>query len=99
MGAGVLPSAEDIDEVVPDRPAVLYRNCRHIAVVNSIALVRLLIEFTITTRIRFTLPDSDGWLQRLMNLTKETPDPPGGVIDRKPDGSPSGLIYFFYHPF
>lgn len=33
-----LPTAADIDDVVPDRPVLLYRYCGHIAVANSAAL-------------------------------------------------------------
>lgn len=33
-----LPTAEDIDDVIPDRPVLLYRYCGHIAVANSVAL-------------------------------------------------------------
>jgi len=29
---------------------------------------------------------------RLAKITRDTPDPPGGVIDRGPDGSPTGLL-------
>lgn len=29
---------------------------------------------------------------RLANVTKDTPDPPGGTIDRNPDGTPTGLL-------
>ncbi len=33
-----LPTARDIDDVVPDRPVLLYRYCGHIAVANSEAM-------------------------------------------------------------
>ena len=29
---------------------------------------------------------------RLANITKDTPDPPGGTIDRYPDGAPTGVL-------
>ena len=29
---------------------------------------------------------------KLSNITKDTPDPPGGTIDRYPDGSPTGVF-------
>ena len=29
---------------------------------------------------------------KLANITKDTPDPPGGTIDRRPDGTPTGLL-------
>src|SRR5688500_4385609 len=29
---------------------------------------------------------------RLAGITKDTPDPPGGTIDRNPDGTPTGLL-------
>lgn len=35
-----LPTASDIDDVVADRPVLLYRYCGHIAVANSVALSR-----------------------------------------------------------
>jgi predicted amidohydrolase YtcJ len=28
----------------------------------------------------------------LANITKDTPDPPGGTIDRRPDGAPTGVL-------
>lgn len=34
-----LPTREDLDRAVPDRPAVIYRYCGHIAVANSAALM------------------------------------------------------------
>ncbi|HSJ70647.1 MAG TPA: amidohydrolase [Acidimicrobiia bacterium] len=33
-----LPTREDLDRAVPDRPAVIYRYCGHVAVANSAAL-------------------------------------------------------------
>ena len=33
-----LPSRFDLDRAVPDRPAVIYRYCGHVAVANSMAL-------------------------------------------------------------
>ncbi|HEY6635292.1 MAG TPA: amidohydrolase [Acidimicrobiia bacterium] len=33
-----LPTAADIDDVIPDRPVLLYRYCGHIAVANSAAM-------------------------------------------------------------
>jgi predicted amidohydrolase YtcJ len=29
---------------------------------------------------------------RLAGITKDTPDPPGGTIDRRPDGTPTGVL-------
>lgn len=51
-------------------------------------------------------PDNPGWFApgmghyglansyalKLANITKETPDPPGGKIDRFPDGTPTGVL-------
>jgi len=51
-------------------------------------------------------PDNPGWFApgmghyglanssalKLANITKETPDPPGGKIDRFPDGTPTGIL-------
>jgi predicted amidohydrolase YtcJ len=51
-------------------------------------------------------PDNPGWFApgmghyglansqalKLANITKETPDPPGGKIDRYPDGTPTGIL-------
>jgi predicted amidohydrolase YtcJ len=41
-----LPTAADIDDVVPDRPVILYRYCGHIAVANSAALALAGIDST-----------------------------------------------------
>lgn len=38
VGEGRLPTAAEIDDVVGDRPVLLYRYCGHIAVANSAAL-------------------------------------------------------------
>jgi len=62
------PTKEDLDQVSPDHPVYLQRNCNHVAVVNSVAL-------------------------RLAGITRETPDPDGGKIDRDPaTGEPTGLL-------
>ncbi|MFN8573099.1 MAG: amidohydrolase [Gemmatimonadaceae bacterium] len=29
---------------------------------------------------------------KMANITKDTPDPPGGTIDRNPDGTPTGIL-------
>lgn len=38
-----------------------------------------------------------GWANshalRIANINAETPDPPGGVIQRKPDGTPTGILF------
>ena len=62
-----LPTAREIDDVVPDRPVLLYRYCGHIAVVNTQAL-------------------------RLAGLDSDTPDPPGGSLDRDAQGRPNGVL-------
>lgn len=62
-----LPTAADIDDVVPDRPVLLYRYCGHIAVANSEAM-------------------------RLAGLDSNTPDPPGGSLDRDARGRPNGIL-------
>ena len=41
---GRLPTVEDLDAVVADAPAVLFRVCMHICVVNSVALSKLNIS-------------------------------------------------------
>lgn len=61
------PTAEMLDEAVPDRPAVLWSADGHSAWLNTEAL-------------------------RRAGITAETPDPPGGRIERQPDGSPSGTL-------
>ncbi len=35
---------------------------------------------------------ANGLALKLANITKSTPDPPGGTIDRYPDGSPTGVL-------
>ncbi|MFZ5827395.1 MAG: amidohydrolase [Bacillota bacterium] len=62
------PTKEDLDQVSPNHPVYLQRNCNHVAVVNSAAL-------------------------RAAGITKETPDPEGGHIDRDPvTGEPTGML-------
>ena len=62
-----LPTREDLDRVVPDRPAVIYRYCGHVAVANSSALAE-------------------------SGINADTEDPMGGVIDRNPNGTPTGVL-------
>jgi predicted amidohydrolase YtcJ len=47
-----LPTREDLDRAVPDRPAVIYRYCGHVAVANSRALA--------ASGITADTPDPDG---------------------------------------
>ncbi|HWI52790.1 MAG TPA: amidohydrolase, partial [Symbiobacteriaceae bacterium] len=62
------PTRHDLDEVSPNHPVYLQRNCNHVAVVNTVALQRA-------------------------GITKETPDPEGGHIDRDPEtGEPTGML-------
>ena len=61
-----LLTRQDLDRAVPDRPAVIYRYCGHIAVANSAAL-------------------------KASGITQDTPDPPGGVLDRD-GGEPTGVL-------
>ncbi|MCF8069213.1 MAG: amidohydrolase [Desulfobacterales bacterium] len=77
------PRKEDLDTVVPDRPASLMSGDGHSVWVNSKAI-------------------------EMAGVTKDTPNPPGGVIERDPDtGEPSGtfrenamdLIYNVLPPF
>lgn len=62
-----LPTAADIDDVVADRPVLLYRYCGHIAVANRAAL-------------------------DLADIDADTPDPPGGSLDRDSSGRPNGIL-------
>jgi predicted amidohydrolase YtcJ len=62
------PNRSDLDQVSPNHPVYLQRNCNHVAVVNTAAL-------------------------QLAGITKETPDPEGGQIDRDPvTGEPTGML-------
>lgn len=62
------PHKEDLDAVVPDRPAFLYADDGHSAWVNSKALA-------------------------LLGITKDTPDPALGRIERDPKtGEPTGTL-------
>lgn len=49
---GRLPDRTDLDRAVPDRPAVIYRYCGHVAVANSAALL--------ASGIDASTPDPDG---------------------------------------
>ena len=62
------PSAEDIDDLTPENPAMMTRACGHTVWVNSPALA-------------------------MAGITKKTPNPPGGKIERHPGtGRPTGLL-------
>lgn len=60
FGPGAMPRKELIDEIVPDRPVLLYSSDGHSAWANSKAL-------------------------ELAGITRQTPDPADGRIDRHPD--------------
>lgn len=60
FGPGAMPRKELLDEIVPDRPVLLYSSDGHSAWANSKAL-------------------------ELAGITRDTPDPADGRIDRHPD--------------
>jgi predicted amidohydrolase YtcJ len=64
---GRLPDRTDLDTALGDRPAIVYRYCGHVAVVNTAAL-------------------------DLAGVGPDTPDPPGGSLDRGDDGRPTGVL-------
>lgn len=65
---GAHPRKEDLDALVPDRPAVLSAADGHSSWANSRALA-------------------------IAGITRETPDPPGGRIERDPGtGEPTGTL-------
>jgi predicted amidohydrolase YtcJ len=64
---GGIPTRQQLDAVVPDRPVYLTVRDGHGAWVNTRAL-------------------------ELAGLTKHTPDPADGRIEREPDGTPIGML-------
>ena len=65
---GGTPRREDLDTVLPDRPAYLPNRDGHSVWVNSRAL-------------------------ELAGITRDTPDPADGRIERDPDGTPTGTLH------
>ncbi|HET7900809.1 MAG TPA: amidohydrolase [Candidatus Nanopelagicales bacterium] len=65
---GGLPSKDDLDRAVPDRPVFLFNKDVHGAWVNSKAL-------------------------ELGGITRDTPDPSDGRIERDADGEPTGMLH------
>jgi predicted amidohydrolase YtcJ len=65
---GGTPRREELDEVVPDRPACLTNRDGHGVWVNSRAL-------------------------ELAGITRDSPDPVDGRIERDPDGTPTGMLH------
>jgi predicted amidohydrolase YtcJ len=65
---GGTPRREDLDAILPDRPAFLPNRDGHSSWVNSRAL-------------------------EIAGITRDTPDPDGGRIERDPDGSPTGSLH------
>lgn len=63
-----VPRREDLDAILPDRPAYFPNRDGHSSWVNSRAL-------------------------ELAGITRDTPDPAGGRIERDPDGSPTGALH------
>jgi len=62
------PTRKDLDDIIPDNPAMMVRACGHSVWVNTAALERA-------------------------GVTRETPNPDGGQIDKDPDsGKPTGLL-------
>jgi predicted amidohydrolase YtcJ len=62
------PTRKDLDDIIPDNPAMMVRVCGHSIWVNTAALHRA-------------------------GVTRETPNPPGGQIDKDPaSGEPTGLL-------
>lgn len=69
------PSKADLDDILPDNPAMMIRACGHSIWVNSKAL-------------------------EAAKVTKDTPEPPGGAIDRDPaTGEPTGMVREARHIF
>lgn len=66
--AGGSPSRAQLDQLVPDRPAILISRDRHAAWLNSRAL-------------------------EAAGITKDTPEPKDGRIEREPDGTPAGTLH------
>ncbi|MFE3111802.1 amidohydrolase [Kitasatospora indigofera] len=64
---GGLPTRQQLDEVVADRPVYLLNRDHHGAWANTRAL-------------------------ELAGVTRDTPDPADGRIEREPDGTPSGVL-------
>ncbi|HOC17322.1 MAG TPA: amidohydrolase [Vicinamibacterales bacterium] len=65
---GGLPTRQQLDALVPDRPAYMRCYDGHTAWVNTLAL-------------------------KAAGITRETPDPPGGVVVRDPaTGDPTGVL-------
>jgi hypothetical protein len=65
---GGTPRREDLDDVLPDRPAFFPNRDGHSAWVNSPAL-------------------------EAAGITRDTPDPEDGRIERDPDGTPTGTLH------
>jgi predicted amidohydrolase YtcJ len=65
---GGLPTKEDLDSIVPNRPVFLFNRDVHGAWVNSKAL-------------------------EIAGITKDTPDPWDGRIERNDAGDPSGMLH------
>lgn len=74
-----LPTREDLDRAVPDRPAVIYRYCGHIAVANSRALA--------ASRIDTKRPDPPGGL-----IDRDERGVPTGVLRETATGLISSAL-------
>jgi predicted amidohydrolase YtcJ len=74
-----LPTKEDLDRAVPDRPAVIYRYCGHIAVANSKALA--------TSKIDAGMADPEGCL-----IDRDERGVPTGVLRETATGLISSAL-------
>jgi predicted amidohydrolase YtcJ len=74
-----LPTREDLDRAVPDRPAVIYRYCGHVAVANSKALA--------ASHIDESVPDPDGGL-----IDRDERGEPTGVLRETATGLISSAL-------
>jgi predicted amidohydrolase YtcJ len=74
-----LPTRQDLDRAVPDRPAVIYRYCGHVAVANSKALE--------ASHIDDTVPDPVGGL-----IDRDERGVPSGVLRETATGLISAAL-------
>jgi predicted amidohydrolase YtcJ len=68
MNMSRYPTKEDLDVVVSDRPVILFRNCHHIAVINSKGLEALSIDEQTEAPIGGEIEKSNG---KLTGILKE----------------------------
>jgi predicted amidohydrolase YtcJ len=77
--SGAYPSRADLDSLVSDRPVLLFRNCHHIAVCNTLALVWCFCERATLWLMLQLSGDGGAGVQKVAGLLRGDVRNPAGL--------------------